>query len=499
MKRKLSVLLVVLLITALTGNMLGCSKGKSNSGIVTISLEGEPIHLDEGITTATTTWWVAAAINDYLLVFDEEMNIQKSLLDDYSMTDELTFKFTLRKGVKFHNGREVKASDVKFSLERQLDSAVASAYADAFSCIDSIEVVDDYNGIIYLKEPYAPFLTKLTKIPIIPEECADTLKTAPVGCGPFKFVSWEHDQKITLEAFADYWKEGYPKSSGLVFKILPEYNSQLASFMASETDIMLWLNNSDIEKVSAVSGVTVRKQPILDAYYLLLNCTAEPFDDPLVRKAISLAVDREACVKSALSGYGDVVYSPVNCASYYYDDSLAYDRDIATAKSLLAKAGFSSGFTCKLVTPQTTVEGPLGDLIQSQLAEIGITVEVEKLEVNTFLDRTFGNKDFEMMVCGDSGDGDPETFAYNYLYSQSETNLGSYENAEFDELIQEGRATYDAKLRKDIYLEAFTLLKDDSPMTFIMGGVIYSALQSGVEGLVGFQTQKFDYSGVIKK
>ncbi len=497
-KRATTLLLCLLVAAIMAVGTVGCAKKEAakDEDVIVMSLESDPMHLDESLTFNSLTIWSAGPINDYLVVFDEDMNIQKSLLEDYNMSDELSFHFTLRKGVKFHNGREVNAKDVKYSIERQLDPEVASEFAEIFKCVESVEVIDEYSGIIHLNAPFAPFLAKLTRIAIIPEEAAATMKTAPVGCGPYKFKEWKHDQYIELERFDDYWKEGYPKADRLIFKILPEYNSQRAALLSGEIDILLWLNNNDIAEMEKRDDVKVHELNSQDAYYLLVNCEVEPFNNPLVRKAISLSVDKEACLNTTLAGYADVLYAPLPNDSYFFDDSLKYDRDIEKAKALLAEAGYADGFTCKLITPQTTVEGPMGDLIQAQLAEVGITVEVEKLDSNIFLDRTFGKKEFEMMICGDAGDGDPETFAYNYLYSQSPTNLSGYNNEKFDQLMVEGRATYDRELRRGIYLEAYQLLMEDSPMTFIEGGKIFQGMRSDVEGFTGYATQRYEYAGV---
>jgi peptide/nickel transport system substrate-binding protein len=499
MKKQITRLLALTLCVAMLLALVGCGgKKASDEEVIYLSLEADPLHLDESLSLATTTRWSAGPVNDYLFAFDEDMNLEKRLVEEYNMADELTLELKIREGVKFHNGREVKASDVKFSIERQLDETVASEIAYNFTCIDSVEVVDDYSAIVHLNEPYASLLTKLARIAIVPEECADTLKTAPVGCGPFKFVEWKHDQSIELEAFEDYWQEGYPKADRLIFKILPEYNSQRAALMAGEIDILTWLNSNDVAELENNEKVKVNSIDIQDAYYVLLNCDVEPFNDPLVRKAISLAIDKQTCLDVTMAGYGDVLHAPVPSSSYYFDDSLKFERDVEKAKELLAEAGYADGFTCKLVTPQTAVEGPLGDLIQAQLAEVGITVEVEKMEVNAYLDKTFAKRDFEIMVCGDSGDGDPETLAYSYLFGQSPNNLGNYQNPEFDQLMTEGRATYDPELRREIYLKAFTLLMEDSPMTFLFGGKIYQGLAKDIEGFAGDTTQRYIYEGVYR-
>jgi len=499
MKRFWKLVLPLCLCVAMAACLFGgCASAPKQDNVVRISLEGDPEHLDESITNSTLAWWAAAPVNDYVLVFDEDMNIQPGVVEEYNMADELSLYFYVRKGVLFHNGREVAAKDIKYSIERQLDPTLGSYLADSFGCIDSIELLDEYSGIIHLNEPYAPFLSKLTKVAVVPEECADTLKTAPVGCGPFKFVSWKHDQSVTYEKFQDYWKTGYPKADGIEFRILPEYNSQRASLLAGEIDILLWLNNTDIDELEAEDEIYIREQPIMDSYYILSNCNVTPFDDPLVRKAVSLAVDREACIKSAMAGHAAAIYAPVPSDNYYFDESLKYERDVQEAKRLLAEAGYPDGFSIKLTAPLSAVEGQLCDLIQAQLADIGIQAESEKLDIPTFIDRCFAKKEFDMMVCGDSGDGDPETFAYNYLYSNSGTNIASYHNETFDKLMVEGRATFDRELRREIYLEAFQLLKEDSPMVFLTGGYIYSAVRSDVQGLNGFQTQKFDFSSVAR-
>ncbi|MDD4495525.1 MAG: ABC transporter substrate-binding protein, partial [Eubacteriales bacterium] len=416
-----------------------------------------------------------------------------------TQTDDLTFEFEIYDGIKFHNGRKVTAEDVKFSLEYVVDADAASALAVYFECLDNVEVTGELTGKIHLNKVYAPFLNKLTRVPIIPSESVGTLKTAPVGCGPFKFVKWNKDQSIEYEKFDDYWREGYPKMDGLVFKIMKEYNTIYSSFMAKELDILFWAAAKDAKQLEDTSGVYVHEQELADAFVVICNTLVKPFDDPRVRKAVALALDKQQCIDLSQEGYGVELDLPIYPGTYYYDEAAEYDRNIEEAKRLLAEAGYPNGFDCVLRAPITPVEGLLGDVIQAQLKEIGINAQLEEIEVSVFLDTVFVRKDFEITVCGDGGDGEPDTWISRYCKTGADNNFGGYSNPELDVLIEQSTATNDKDERKEIYKQIFAILKEEQPVTFLFGGVIHSAIKDELDGFEGRQNWRFYFDGVYRK
>lgn len=470
---------------------------EGNDAIITVAIDGEPPHLNLAQSLDFYAVWVTKNINDFLVVYDTDMNVQLSMAKKLDRIDDTTYEFEIYPGIKFHNGREVKAEDIKYSLEYVINPDNASASAAYMSCLDNVEVTGDYTGEIHLKEPYSSFLNKLTMIPIIPEEAAADLTNNPVGCGPYKLKAWNRDQDIQLVKFDDYWKEGYPKNGGVTFKIIKEYNTIHNSFIAKELDIIMWSSFADIATWDKMDGVYAQGNELFDSFLLCYNADVEPFDNPLVRKAIALALNKQELIDLSSMGYGKVLDQPVYPGTYYYNEKASYTQDIEGAKKLLAEAGYPDGFSCELIVPNTVQESACGDIIQAQLKEIGIECNLEKMDVGVFIDSVWGNKNFEMCVTGDGSDGDPDTWLRRWIISTAENNFG-YSNPELDALVAEGAAAATEEERKAAYDKAFEIVTDEQPLTYLFGGYLYSALQDNVTGLTMYANWWADFDGIVK-
>lgn len=471
---------------------------EGTDAIVTVAIDGEPPHLNLAQSLDFYAVWVTKNINDFLVVYDTNMEVQLSMAKKLDRVDLTTYEFEIYPGIKFHNGREVKAEDIKYSLEYVIDPANASASAAYMACLDNVEVTGDYTGIIHLKEPYSSFLNKLTMIPIIPQEAAADLMNNPIGCGPYKLQAWNRDQDIQLVKFDDYWKEGYPKNGGVTFKIIKEYTTIHNAFVAKEIDIIMWTTFQDIATWDAMDGVYAQGNELYDSFLLCYNAEVEPFDDPLVRKAIALALNKQELIDLSSMGYGKVLDQPVYPGTYFYNENASYSQNIEEAKKLLAEAGYPDGFSCDLIVPNTVQEGACGDIIQVQLKEIGIDCKLEKMDVGVFIDSVWGSKNFEMCVTGDGSDGDPDTWLRRWIMTGADNNFG-YSNPELDALVAEGAAAATNEERKAAYDKAFEIISEEQPLTYLFGGYLYSALQDNIQGLVMYTNWWADFDGIIKK
>jgi len=499
MKRKWTLITAMTLavVMVISFPLIGCGSEKDVTTL-DVSLEGDPPDLDLSCYTATLTLWATSPINGFLVDYDQELNIVPGIAESYNFPDEKTFKFTLREGVFFHNGREVTADDVKFSVDRILDPATGSPMRIKFEAVNSVEVIDKYNGIFHLKYSYAPLLDKLTRLPIVAKETVSTLKTAPIGCGPFKFKEWKKDQRIELVKFDKYWQKGYPKVDRIVFHPLSEYNSARSAFLAKDLDILLWTKNTDVPSMEKIKDVKVVGQLNLGFYYVMANFNKPPFDNLKVRQAIKYALKRKPMLDSALGGYGDTACIPIDKKSVYYDASFEYKEDIEKAKQLLKEAGFPDGFESEIIAPQTPVEGPLGEIVQSQLKDIGINLKLTKLEVPTYIDMVWARKDFFLMVCGDTAAGDPDQLLYGYFKTDGPNNLGSYSNSKVDELLLKGRSTYDIAQRKSAYTEAIKIIQDEVPIIYLVQEMRFATVQNYVKDFVYKPDLTYDFTKVTK-
>jgi len=500
MKRALAVLTCATLLLA---SMVGwqSSAMASNEGvsgrILQVSLEGSPDSLDPHVFSGSLSMWSTSMMHDFLLRFDENLNIVPGIAESWEFISETEIKFKLREDAYFHNNRKVVAEDIKKTYERILDQSTGSRYRAHIMAISEIVTNGEYELTLKLAYAYSPILARLTQIAIIPIEELDTIATAPVGCGPFKFSEYEYDQYIEMTKFDQYYNASDVNIAGIRFTFLPEYNAARTAFLAGDLDILLWADPGDISGLKQQDNVSVIETELLALYYVGFDCTRAPFDDANVRKAIYLALDRQQYVDQVLQKNGKPMYALVDPLSPYYEDQWTTPQQIEEAKRLLAEAGFPDGFSTTIVTPNTPVEGPVGEILQSQLAAIGINAKLEKPDVATYLDQVFTRNDFEIMICGTTGFGDPDDPAFTFLHPDGNNyKIFKYQNQEVWNLLELGRSMYDEAERKTHYDKAFQIIYDEAPIVPIMNETRYAAVHNDIQGFIARQNLTYDFSHV---
>lgn len=515
MKRILALLLCILMIMSVFS---GCGSGtevaapeeaqkqenspepeatEKTGRILQVSLEGVPDSLDPHVYSGSLCMWGTSMMHDYLVKYDENMNVVPAIAESWEFVSDTEISFKLREDVLFHNGRGVIAEDVKNTYERVLDPNIGAKHASNIACISEVIVNDDYNLTLKLAYPYSPILARLTQIPIIPIECVDTMATAPVGCGPFKFSDYEYDQYLEMIKFDDYYAADEISLGGIRFTFLSEYNAARTAFLAGDLDILLWTDPNDVPSMKKQEQALVVPAELLAIYYVGFDCTRAPFDDARVRRAVYLALNRSQFVDSILAGNAECLYSLMSGSSPYYNDSWTTEQNIEEAKNLLAEAGYPDGFSTVITTPNTAVEGPIGDILQMQLAAIGIDAEIQKPDVATYLDQVFTKSDFEIMICGTTGFGDPDDPAYTFLNPAGGTyDTFKYQNEQVWELLEKARSVYDEAERKTYYNEAFQIIYEEAPIVPIMSETRYSTIQNYVKGFVSRQNLTYDFSRI---
>ena len=349
-----AVLTASLVLTACGGGDGGTSEDGATSEIVDggdlrAALTGEPDVLDPATSSIYTGAQVYEGIFSKLVDMDADGNFVPDLATDWEQNDETTWTFNLVDDATFHNGEKFTADDVVYTFERILDPATASAYAGLYDQIDSVEAVDPTTVVFTLKGPFGPFLTNLAANgQIVNQKAIESGDPArePVGTGPFEFVEWVQGDHITLEKNADYFKDGKPHLDSVTFRFLANDQSRIDALSAGEID---WADAIPLQQVPTLSEdprftyVTSDTAGIPD--FLAMNTTVAPFDDPRVRQAFALAVDRSQVKDVAYLGTGEEGLIEVPTGSTWYDDSnvFAAERDVDEAKRLLAEAGYADG------------------------------------------------------------------------------------------------------------------------------------------------------------
>ncbi len=415
--------------------------------------------------------------------------IEPDLAESYTISkDGRSYTFKLRKGARFHDsGREVKAADVKYSIERIIELKERAAH---FSNLAGMDISDDYTIIFRLKEAMAPFLMFLANPmnAVVNKDVvtanAGNLDRADAGSGPFRLVEWKKDQHCILEKYQQYYIKGLPKLDKVIFRPIPDTTAQSTALRNGEVDIILDVNNKQALLLKKAGNVTLKNVPGTFWEYIGINTKHEPFDDVRVRQAVSYAIDRNIINKMVKFGNATVLDGGVLPPSHWaYANLHPYGkRDLAKARQLLKAAGLGNGFETVLkVGSDFEYQVSAAQIIKQQLKDVGIKVKVVGMESSLFFN-SLGKHDFALTVVGWLGFIDPDEYFYNIFHSQGKWNQQSFANATFDQLLDQGRKETDMAKRKQIYGQIQQILVDEVPMAFLYMNPRITAYRDNVRG-----------------
>ena len=504
MKKKSAILISLILIFGLL--VAGCAPSTPDPGrdSIVVAMGGNPVTLDPHGSNDQASSRVHRQIYETLIYQTEELELVPALAESWTQVDDLTFEFKLKAGVKFHNGETLTANDVKFTLERALASAFIGHIVGPIDAA-SITVVDDLTIRFSTTQPFAPMLTHLAHpaMAILNEkavtEGGEDYGTNPVGTGPFKFVSWDFDEKVTLERFDDFHGTKALLRE-VVFRIIPDNTVRTVQLETGEADIIYDIQPTDVSRVDAAPNLTLVRDANLSVTYIGFNVDKAPFNDVRVRQAINLAVDMEAVVNAVYAGVGSPAKGPLGPNVFGANMDLeGWDRDLDTARALLAEAGFADGFTTTLWTNDNLQRRQIAEIVQNQLADVGITVEIVEVEWTKYLADTAAGL-HDMFILGwTTVTADADYGLYALFHSSAVGTPGNrtfYRNARVDELLDLGRTTTDQAARLAAYREAQEIIRDEAPWVFTWNGENISGTQSNVTGFKQHPAGHHNLAGV---
>jgi peptide/nickel transport system substrate-binding protein len=360
---------------------------------LTVAINGQPSRLQPQQPVGRLNEIVNALLYDALTTRDQSGSLIPALAEAWERIDDTTWEFTLREGVTFHNGDPLTAADVKFTYEKLvLDPEVKSPHQTFLQTIASVEVVNDTTFRVITNLPDVLLPSRVFDLygSIVPQKYYEAVgdaafDAAPVGTGPYKFVEWVKDSHMTLAANEDYWG-GKPAYDTLVLRFITDDAARMAAMLAGEVDVASTVPAARVEELKADAGLDVRTAPSSRFYFVVMNTTQEPFDDPLVRQAVNLAIDREALVLGVGRGYGTPLASVFIPQSFGFDAALQPQYDPERAKSLLAEAGYPDGFDVVFdsFTGSIVDHSKVAEAIVAQLAEVGINATLNVAEYGVF-------------------------------------------------------------------------------------------------------------------
>lgn len=444
--------------------------------MILVAAQGaEPDRLDPHLTSAYASFQVLENVYDTLVQPGPDLQMEPALAESWLTSDDsLSWTFTLREGVMFHNGRALTAADVVYSYNRIMDPDVGAANSFRFASIESVEAPDERTVVINLTRPTPNLLVNIggfKGMSIIPQEIVDdgTIDTFPIGTGPFRFVSQSPDQGIVLEKNPDYWRadEGLPYLDGIRFVQIPDASVKLTNLQTGEVDWIDGVPPQNLEDLASDSSVVLQRVPGGDYHYFALNQAREPFGDVRVRRALAMAIDRDVITEAAQFGAATPNQTAIPASNFWATDYSPFTPgDTEGAAALLEEAGVSDLSIEFMVTsdfPETVTQA---QVIASQLAEIGVTVEISDVDFGTWLDRQ-GTGDFDAFMLSWVGNIDPDDFYYAQHHSEGTFNAQGYSNPDVDALLDEARVETDQDARKALYDEAARLIVDDASYIYL--------------------------------
>ena len=512
MKKKfgllMTIILSMLLLVACGGSGEKKEGGDAGAGTakdtLVIAQGADAKSLDPHASNDNPSSRIRVQIYDRLMELDDNGVPQPMLAESWERPDDKTIIFHLRKGVKFHNGDEMKASDVKFSLERALASPEV---AEIISGINSVEVLDDYTVKVTTEKPMAAILNNLahTTIAILSEkatkEAGDKFGQNPIGTGPYKFVSWQSGDRITLEAFPEYW-QGEAPTKNVIFRNIVEDTNRTIGLETGELDIVYDIQGMDKNKLKDDDRFVLIEGPQASMTYLGFNMKKEPYNNPKVREAISYAIDQKPIIDTVFLGAGEAANSIIGPNVWGYYDVEKFTQDIEKAKALLAEAGFPNGFKAKIWVNDNPVRRDIAVILQDQLKQIGIDLAIETVEWGAFLDGT-ARGDHEMFLLGwGTVTRDPDYGIYELVSTATMGSAGNrsfYSNPTVDKLLEEGRTELDPEKRKVIYKEIQEIIRKDIPMYMIIYPLQNVVTQKNIKNFKLDSAQSHKIYGVIKE
>ncbi|PYE55839.1 ABC transporter substrate-binding protein [Deinococcus yavapaiensis] len=471
-------------------------------GVLRAGMQTDPVGLDPHVTQATATRNQLENVYDTLVAFDKSGRIVPSLATKWTTSkDGLTWTFTLRNDVKFHNGRSFVASDVVYSINRIKDPATKSPRSGDFDLVRSVSAPNDRTVVFTLSKPFSPLLSKLafTLNVIVPKEAASTLNTKPVGTGPFEFAEYVPQTRMVLRKNTDFWGRDakgnrLPYLDGITYSYLPDPTARVAALRAGTVDWIEYVPAANIRELRGNTQLSVVGGPSANYRSLFMNVQKAPLNDARVRRAISLAINNQEIVDVALLGDGGIpaTGTTVPRGNYYaIADNTVGKPNLARARTLLRQAGFPNGFPIELkVTSTYDFLRVPAELIQAQLAQIGIRVNIVAQEWSVYLPDIL-RKNYTMTILGESGQGDPDDYLYNPFASDSGGNLTNFKDAQIDQWLEQARATSSASSRRALYNRVQRRLVELSPMAFLYNSTQYEAMRANVEGFEHFSNTSY--------
>jgi peptide/nickel transport system substrate-binding protein len=435
-------------------------------GTMRINMATDIQQLDPHLVTAWNDYCPWESVFSSLTALDRDFQPVPDLATSWTQSDPKTYVFALRKGVLFHNGREMKAADVKFSYERIQGLGGKSKWYTLLLDMDKVDVLDDYRVKVSLKQPSAPFLANLAFAMIVAKENVEKIGVEPIGTGPFRFIERVPNSHLLVRKWEKFYVPGQPKVDEIRWVPTVEPSTRVANIKTNTVDIISEVPFESLADLRATPGIAIQEPKSSSAYAVILIKHAPPLDNKKLRQALAMLVDRESLHRVVYYGVGTTeqgcnpfpvghwAHADVNCPKYDPDG----------AKKLLAEAGHPNGIELEwkvIGTRPDTIK--VAEVSKETFRKGGVTLKLVQLEFATWVQQVYRDKQFQLGQTIFLREADPDGLVVSALFTGGQNNPGGYSTKDMDTLLTQGRGELSLEKRKAIYKKIAEIVADDVP------------------------------------
>jgi peptide/nickel transport system substrate-binding protein len=477
------------LLTTMPLALSGLPAMAQDAKTLTVGIVSDPVTLDPALMASFFEVSVQYNLHEPLVHVTPDLQIEPGLAS-VETPDPLTYRFTLKPNLTFHDGTPIDAVAVKANFDRMLDPATASPRRSELSPIEQVEVTGALTFTIKLKMAYAPLLQVLSNragmmvSPTAVKTLGADFATRAVGAGPYRLVSWTKNSELVLERFAGYWRGPAPIER-IVFRPIADETVRLTNLRSGTVQLVDAVPAQTVGQLGREPTVTLKQAPGLGFNAFSFNTTRPPFNDVRVRQAFTTAIDKQAILRVVYFGTGSVAQGAIPPSMGWVHDAAftPYKASAEAARKLLTEAGVTTPVPVTITVTNSPAQVRTAEVMQAQANQAGFKVEIKQID-STSLITVLRQKDFDLCMSPWSGRSDPDGNLYNYLTKTGPNNFMGYQSDKVTDLLEKARSAPAQADRAKLYREAETQIAADAPMLFL---TFPATLQASTKALTWLQ------------
>jgi peptide/nickel transport system substrate-binding protein len=469
------------------------ARAQKPGSLLVVANEGDPLTFDPARMFGLPPRRIGRSVYNALVSVDPKGNVKPELIESWEQPNDRTYLLKLRRNVKFHDGTPFDADAVKFHFDRHLDPKVKSIRAGELSTVESASVVDAHTVKVAMKQPFSPFLAALfdwsgfVVSPTAVQKWGEDYGLHPVGTGPFKLVEYAKDQQTVVERNPAYWEAGLPQLDRITFRPIPVDSTRLTELRTGGVHIAEDMPLQDVARLRTMPGVVLSvKNGFRFEYFHFVSDKGPYGTNKKLRQAVNYAINREAILQGAFFGVGAVGYQPFFPDTAYHDPAFRpYQHDLRRAKQLLQESGAPSPIKFEIAVTADPVKQRVAQVVQAQLAELGIAISITQLDTGAMRDRVRGG-DYAF----DTSWGwwgyrpDPDQYLSTLMFSGSNNNYGHIKDPRIDDLLAKARSVSNVAERRALYQRLRDIVSEESIYIYYWEGPNNKGLSPKVRNFV---------------